>query len=222
MEKLGKRFEQIIGTTIVVNALTLGAQTYSDARWLAAVNAFCLGVFVIELCIRVAVDRRNFLRSGWNIYDAAVILASFIPGVGALSQLARLARVARLVRYLPEARVLLRGAVRAIPALGSLFTLTALLIFLYGMVAVELFGQVMPDHFGNIGLAALTLFILLSLENLPDIIYGGLEETPWAAPFFISYALLASFIVFNLIIGIVINALEQTRENHKQEAADLP
>lgn len=215
-------FERAISAVIVVNAISLGAQTYSDAGWLDAVNGLCLAVFVVELMMRVAAYGRDFPRKGWNVFDAVVIVAGLIPGVGALAQLARLARVARLVRFLPDAQVILSGAARAIPALGSLFALTGLLIFLYGMAAVEMFGAAMPDQFGNLGSAALTLFVLLSLENFPDTLYAGMEVTPWAVPFFISYALLAAFVAFNLIIGIVISSLEDARDAKKaQGSGDL-
>ena len=209
------RFERSIGTVIVVNAIGLGAQTYTDARWLNALNAICLAVFVGELGLRIAAYGRRFGSNGWNVFDAAVIALSIIPGFGAVAQIARLARVARLIRFLPDAQVLLSGALRSLPALGSLFALTGLLIFLYGMVGVALLGASMPDQFGNLGAATLTLFVMLSLENFPDTLYAGIEVTPWALPFFISYALLAAFVVFNLIIGIVISSLEDARDAKK-------
>lgn len=204
-------FERLIAGVIVANAAVIAAQTYTTASWLQAVNVGCLLVFVAELAIRLGAYGRQFGRDRWNLFDAAVIVASVLPFVGVIAQVARLARIARLVRFLPDAQVLISGAIRAIPALGSLFALTGLLIFLYGMVAVELFGQAMPEQFGNLGLAALTLFVLLSLENFPDTLYGGMAVTGWAVPFFISYALLAAFVVFNLVIGIVVSSLEDAR-----------
>jgi voltage-gated sodium channel len=57
----------------------------------------------------------------------------------------------------------------------------------------------------------LTMFIALSLENLPDNIERGREITAWTVPFYVSFALLAAFLLFNLFIGIVINSLEEAR-----------
>lgn len=208
-------FDRAIGTVIVLNAVFLGAQTYSDAAWLNWANGACLMVFVGELVLRLTANGRDFFKHGWNIFDAVVIVASLTPGIGAVAQIVRLARVARLVRFLPDAQVLISGAMKALPALGSLLALTGLLIFLYAMVAVELFGQAIPDRYGDIGSAALSLFLLLSLESFPDYMYAGMEVTLWAVPFFISYALLAAFVVFNLIIGIVISSLEDARADRK-------
>lgn len=214
------RFDRFVSVAIVVNAFALGAQTYSSAPWLGVVNGVCMAMFVAELALRVMAYGRTFPDNRWNIFDAVIIGAGLIPGIGPVAQVIRLARVARLIRFLPDAQVLLTGAVKAIPALGSLFAITGLLIFLYGMVAVELFGAAIPDRFGNLGQAALTLFVLLSLENFPDVLYSGMAITPWAVPFFISYALLAAFVVFNLVIGVVISSLEDARGASKGEAAD--
>lgn len=219
-----RRFDLAICFVIVLNAVALSAQTYGIAGWPEYVNACCLGIFTGELAVRVLAAGRAALRDRWLGFDAVVILASLMPVVGTVAQIARVARVARLIRFLPEARVILAGAGRALPALGSLFALTALLIFLYGMAAVELFGAGMPEQFGNLGAAALTLFVMLSLENFPDTLYAGIAVTPWAIPFFISYALLAAFVVFNLVIGIVISALEDARDRvgaEKREGADV-
>lgn len=214
-------FERFIAAVIVVNAAALAGQTYTDAPWLAAVNALCVAIFVGELGLRIAAYGRRFGSDPWNVFDAVVIVASILPFVGVLAQVARIARIARLIRFLPDAQVLISGAIRAIPALGSLFALTGLLIFLYGMVAVELFGEAMPQQFGNLGLAALTLFVLLSLENFPDTLYGGMAVTGWAVPFFISYALLAAFVVFNLVIGIVVSSLEDARAAKKDALEEV-
>ncbi len=63
----------------------------------------------------------------------------------------------------------------------------------------------------------LTLFVLLTLENFPTYLEEGETVTAFAVPFLVSYVLIAAFLVFNLLIGIVINSMEKAR---KAEAAD--
>jgi voltage-gated sodium channel len=58
----------------------------------------------------------------------------------------------------------------------------------------------------------LTLFVMLSLENLPDNIELGLELSTWTVLYFISYTVLAAFLIFNLLIGVVITSLEEAHE----------
>lgn len=220
-----RAFETAIAAVIAVNAIVIGAQTYSHDRWLALVNAMCLVVFIGELALRIAAYGKDFVRSGWNWLDSLVIAVSLIPGVGAAAQIARiarLARVVRLLRFLPDARVLLAGAARAVPALASLLVLTGLLIFLYAVLGVELFGAQMPQ-FGTLGSAALTLFVMLSLENFPDTLAAAMAVNETAGVLYVlSYVVIGAFLVFNLLIGIVITALEEARSaDNVDTATDL-
>jgi voltage-gated sodium channel len=224
------RFAAVIAVVIVLNAVVLGLETYPTvaASWgdaLATLNAACFAVFVVELILRFASYGRrpgDFFRSGWNIFDLVIIGAVFIPGVREQAQLVRLlrlARIVRLVRYLPDARILLLTVVKSIPSLFSMVVLTILLLFVYGMIGWSIFGAALPETWGTIGRSMLTLFILLTLENFPTYLAEAEAVSPYAVVFFVSYVLLAAFVVFNLLIGIVIGSMERARE---QEAADQP
>jgi voltage-gated sodium channel len=136
--------------------------------------------------------------------------------------LLRLARIVRLVRFLPDARILLLTVVKSIPSLFSMVVLTILLLFVYGMVGWSLFGAALPESWGTIGRSMLTLFILLTLENFPTYLEEAEQISPYAVVFFVSYVLLAAFVVFNLLIGIVIGSMERAREHDAAEPEPEP
>ncbi len=215
-------FTGAILLVILANAAVLGAETYSGLveRYggvLEALDAIFLGVFVVELTIRIASYGRrpqDFFRSGWNVFDFVVIGAAFAPGLSqnaTLLRLARLARVVRVVRILPDLRVILLAMVRSLAPLGSMAILTGLLLYVYGIIGWILFGAHDPDRWGDVGTAMLNLFVMLSLENLPSNLEAGMAIHPWSWIYFVSYALIAAFIVINVLIGIVINSLEEAR-----------
>jgi voltage-gated sodium channel len=148
---------------------------------------------------------------------------AFVPGLSGSStllRLARLLRVARLIRYLPDVHVLLRGVVKSLPSIFGLIVLTVLLLFLYGMLGWSLFGDEDPERWGNIGEAMLTLFNVLTLEGWPDIFAAARDQTPWAVPYMLSFILLGTFIVLNLVIGIVLTSMEEARAAHRLERDD--
>jgi len=216
-------FNLAIAAVIVANAIVLGLETfprvmesYGDALILA--NNVCYGVFVVELLLRFASYGRrpqDFFKSGWNIFDLIVIGGVWIPGVrenATLLRLLRLARIARLLRFLPDARVLISTVVRSIPPLMSIVVLTVLILFIYGMVGWAMFGEALPASWGTVTRAMLTLFILLTLENFPTYLEEALTVTPWATVYFVSYVLVAAFVIFNLLIGIIIGSMESARE----------
>jgi voltage-gated sodium channel len=215
-------FDRSIVLVVLANAAVLGASTYVSLERayggvLDALNSAFLVVFVVELAIRflaVGANPRRFFSSGWNVFDFVVIGAAFVPGLAAnstLLRLARLARVIRVVRLLPDLRVLIVAVGRALPGVGSLAVLTLLFLFVYGMVGWVIFDSHDPERFGNIGSAMLNLFVMLSLENLPDNLEMGRELSEWTVVYFVSFALLAAFLLFNLFIGIVINSMEEAR-----------
>jgi voltage-gated sodium channel len=222
-------FTVVVVATIAVNAVVLGLQTYDGVvdRWgslLDAINAACVGVFVVELATRVTAywpRPWDFFRNGWNVFDFVVIGATFVPGVAENStmlRLVRLLRVVRIVRVLPDLRVLLLGVWRSVPPLASIGAVTAMIIFVYGMVGWVLFADDLPEQWGNIGRAMLTLFVMLTLENFPIYMDAAMDVHPWAWIYFVSFILVAAFIVLNVLIGIVLNSMEEARELERRQA----
>lgn len=216
-------FNITIAGVIIANAIVLGLETFpsvmeSYGEQLIIANEVCYGIFVVELVLRFASYGKrpqDFFKSGWNIFDLIVIGGVWIPGVrenATLLRLLRLGRIARLLRFLPDARVLISTVVRSIPPLGSIVVLTVLILFIYGMIGWTLFGQALPESWGTVTRAMLTLFILLTLENFPTYLEEALTVTPWATVYFVSYVLVAAFVIFNLLIGIIISSMESARE----------
>jgi voltage-gated sodium channel len=223
-------FDPLMLSIIAINAVTLGLETYDsiDAAigdWLHLANGVILGLFVVELLLRMAAfadHPRDFFRSGWNVFDFVVIGASFVPGVrenATLLRLVRLLRIVRAVRLLPDLRVLTVAVGRSIPGVASLAAITLLLVYVYGMLGWLIFHEHDPANFEDIGQSMVTMFVLLTLENLPVYIARGQELSNWTLLFYVSYVLVASFLIFNLFIGIVINSMEEARaiELHRAE-----
>ena len=222
------RFQAFIFGVIVFNAIVLGLETYDGIKddaggLLTALNDACLGIFVVEVTIRIlAYGRRpqDFFKEGWNVFDFVVIGAAFMPGLRAnatLLRLVRLLRIVRLVSVLPELRVLIRGMLGALPPIGSMGVLALLFIYVYGMLGVILFGDELPERWGNIGDSMLTLVTVLTLEGWNNVLYKAQEVNPWSWVFFISFVLIASLLLINILIAIIINAMESARAEEDRE-----
>lgn len=220
------RFQLFISAVIVLNAIVLGIETYiaSDSptfTLLMRINDVFYIIFLIELITRIISyfpRPLNFFRSGWNVFDFIIIGAALIPAIRAQAEilrLLRLARVVRLLRFLPDARMLMATLAKALPSIFSMIVLVILIIFVYGMIGVFLYGEELPQQWGNIGSAMLTLFILLTLENFPTYLEQAQTVTPLAPVFFLSYVLIAAFVVLNLVLGIVVGAMEEAREEER-------
>ena len=224
-----EKFQIFIAGVIIVNAIVIALSTYQSiedeyGQALTILNDALYGIFLVELIIRLLsyMPRPwNFFRSGWNIFDFIVIGAVLIPAVRqqvTILRLLRLARIVRLMRFLPDARVLLLAVTRATPAVVSMVVLTILVIFVYAVIGWSLFGQELPNEWGDIGTAMLTLFILLTLENFPVYLQEAQEVSAIAPVYFLSFVLIAAFIIVNLLIGVIISAMDQARSEEAQRA----
>jgi voltage-gated sodium channel len=223
-------FQNTILGVIVVNALTLGLGTYSGIEdeygtLLTTIDEVCLGIFCVEMLIRIGAygsRPQDFFKSGWNVFDFVVVGAVFLPGLReniTLLRLVRLFRVVRIVSVLPDLRVLTRGMVQSIKPIASLAVLAVLVMYVYGMVGWIIFHEGDPENWGTIGQSMLTLFVMMTLESWPDLLDAGLEVTDWAWVYFVSYILIASFLIINVVIAIIISAVEDARDEERHLAA---
>jgi voltage-gated sodium channel len=224
-------FTSVVVAMIIANALVLGLQTYpgvarEHGEALDLLNALFLTVFVVEIGIRIAAYGRRpwrYFSDGWNVFDFFAVGLAFVPGLrenSTILRLARLARIVRVVHLLPDVRILITGVVRSLPPLASMAILTTLILFVYGMVGWSLFGDELPARWGTIGDAMLTLFVMLTLENFPDYMDEGMSIHPWSWVFFVSFILVAAFVVINVFIAIVLNSMEEARELERRAPLD--
>ncbi len=225
-------FALTVFTLILTNAALLGLETYSGVleqwhRWLRLAEHTCLAAFTVEILLRMAAhaDRpRDFAKDPWNLFDLAVVLCAFLPVVRentTVLRLLRLARVLRTARFLPQLRVVLVAVARSLPGTLSFLLVGALLLYVYAMVGWVFFGHHDPEHYGSIGRAVLTLFLLMMLDGIGDAIHAGLEISRWSLLYYASYVLLASFVLVNVLIGVVLTSLEEARDLG-EEAEETP
>jgi voltage-gated sodium channel len=224
-----RRFGNTILAIILLNAVLVGLETSPAllARWqglFRVANSLILAIFLGELAIRIAAHGwrfGDFLRDGWNAFDLLVVALSLVPGVGAFATVARIARVlrvARLVSVSPKLRLIVGTMTRSIPSLAHVSLLLSLLLYMYAVIGVNLFGAHDPEHWGGLGPALLTLFQMLTLEGWVELQETSLALTRWAWLYYGSFVIVAVFVVVNLFIAVVLNNLDEIREEDRKAA----
>lgn len=217
----GNAFEFVVIAVIIANAVALAVLTFADvdpavAAVAIAVDQFAIYFYTGELILRIisyGTKPWMFFRNPWNVFDfLVVILIPFLNNGTVIFRLVRLLRILRVFRFLPEARILMLSMVKSVAPLANLAVLIGFLMFIYAMAGVYLFGAADPERWGNLGAAMLTLTVMLTLENFPDTFLAGLDITPFALLYFLSYMFFIVFTVLNVLIGIVLNAMDQARE----------
>ena len=216
------RFQAVIIVAILLNAIVIGLETYDsiDDEYgdvLRTLNDVFLGVFTVEVLIRVAAHGRrplDFFRSGWNVFDFVVVGAAYVPAVResvTLLRLARVLRIARLLSVIPGLRIVVLGIARSLAPIGSMAALTFFVLYMYGILGWILYADHDPDRFGNIGRALLTLFQILTLEGWNEVLDKEMEFSSWSWIYFVSFVLIGTFVVLNVVIAIIVNSMDEVR-----------
>ncbi len=218
-----RRWEFWIIGVIIVNAVTLGLETSSAAMnaaggLLVLADRVILGIFVIELALRLYAHGPKFFKDPWSIFDFVIVAISLMPATGSLSVLRalRILRVLRLISVVPSLRRVIGGLIAALPGMGSIVVLMALVFYVFAVMATKLFGDTFPDWFGDLGASLYTLFQIMTLESWSmGIVRPVMEVYPLSWLFFVPFILCTAFTVLNLFIGIIVSAMQ---EEHDAEA----
>jgi voltage-gated sodium channel len=231
-----KVFELVVVVIIVFSALVVGAKTYEETtRFIRIMDVLDWTVtifFVVEIAIRMLAERRfvNFFKSGWNIFDLVIVVASLIPVDGGqsilLSRLLRVFRVLRLVSIVPELRMLMNAFLKALPRMGYVALFMFIIFYIYGAVGSFIFRDINPFYWENITTAMLTLFRVATFESWTSIMYETMEVHAWSWLYYISFIFLSAFIFLNMMIGIVLEVMQKesaalSLESGEGEAADI-
>ena len=219
------RVQYFITLLIVINAIILGLETVPLAMerygaFLLAVDHIILGVFVIEILLRIYAHRLAFFRDPWSLFDFTVVAIALVPASGPLAVLRalRILRVLRLLTLVPSMRRVVGALLGSIPGLSSIALVLLLIYYVFAVIATKLFGEHFPQWFGSIGESLYSLFQIMTLESWSmGIVRPVMVEHPYAWIFFIIFILIATFTMLNLFIAIIVNAMQTFTEEENRE-----
>ena len=240
-------FQRFIVVVILFGSVLVGIQTYKDfalrhASLLNALDVIILGLFTIELIIKLLAEGSrpiNYFRNPWNLFDflivAACLLEPLLPINAAflpVIRLARILRILRLVTVIPKLQILVGCLLKSLPSMAYVSVLLFLLFYVYGAMAVFLYGENDPIHFRNLQTAMLSLFRVATLEDWTDIMYINMygsdaygytsqdihnwQAIPSSSPlgaalFFVTFVLLGTMVILNLVIGVIMSSMEEMK-----------
>ncbi len=224
-------FEWTAVSVIIASALLLGAKTFElQSSTQTLIEIFDWGItvfFVCEIGLRFAAapDKRKFFSNGWNLFDTVIVAVSLIPGGEGdqvlVARLIRVFRVLRMVSIIPELRVLLNSLIKALPQLAYVLLLMFIIFYIYAAIGSTLFEHINPVLWGDIAVALLTLFRVMTFEDWTDVMYETQAVYPLSWIFYLSFIFFTAFAFLNMVIGIVVNVLDQEQSRAKAEADRL-
>lgn len=214
-------FQRSIILTILAAGVLAGIETdaamvASHGTLLRSLDHIVLGIFIVEVLLKLTASCPrpwNYFRDGWNVFDFLVVALCLLPMDSQFAVVLRLIRTLRLLRLvsaLPKLQLLVGALVKSFASMGYVGLLLGLMLYIYAIAGVHLFGGHDKAHFGSLSLAFFTLFQTITLDDWKFLFESAKGSSPAVAViYFISFILLGTMIMLNLFIGVIMNSMEE-------------
>uniref|UniRef100_A0A3B4UNF4 Sodium channel protein n=1 Tax=Seriola dumerili TaxID=41447 RepID=A0A3B4UNF4_SERDU len=145
-----------ITVCIVLNTLFMAMEHYPMTDefngMLSIGNLVFSGIFTAEMVLKIiALDPYYYFQTGWNIFDSIIVCLSLmelglsdVEGLSVLRSF-RLLRVFKLARSWPTLNTLIKIIGNSMGALGNLTLVLAIIVFIFAVVGMQLFGKNYQD-----------------------------------------------------------------------------
>jgi voltage-gated sodium channel len=223
-----KRFQNFIIALIVINGITMGMETSKNimmnfGELLHAFDKFVILIFTIEISLRIYVYRGAFFKDPWSVFDFIIVAISLVPASSGFEifRILRVLRLFRLITVIPQMRKIVMALVSVIPGMVSIAGLMMLFFYIFAIMGTNLYNETFPQWFGTLGESFYTLFQVMTLESWSmGIVRPIMEVHPNAWMFFLPFIFVATFIMINLIIAVVVDAMGELQKDEEDSILD--
>ena len=214
-------FEYFLVVLIITSAVLRGLVTSDDLLdlWLGLLGvvwSLTLAVLVLEALLKMfatspRVDR--YFRDAWNVFDFVVIcLVLYWPTLTMLLVTVRLLRLLGGFSAVQEMNLILSTLLRSVPSMVHVVILLGIIVYMYAIVGHSFFQEHDPARWGTLGVAILSLFQVVTLDDWIGILHTAMELEPLAWIYFVSFVVIATFVGVNMFVAIVVKNLDEINE----------
>lgn len=239
-------FNYFIVSVIIINATFVGLEVTYTSKAIRDIQIVCLVIFVIELVMRWLARESNlaFITNKWIIFDITVLSVSIISefyfeeyAVLSAFRVLRIVLILRLFKAFPNLNKMVTVLINSTISILPTIFLFVVFMYLYALVGVVFFKGVSIittnsgaeiDPFGNIPEAFFSLFRVTTGDAWTDLRYDLMVQesiTGLVNVYFISWSIIAAFLLLNIITGAILNnydnEFEAEREIHQDEKLKL-
>lgn len=234
-----------IGIVVLVNFILICVDTDARAGGKRTPTSVlvgmqvCLGVYVVEFCARVFIERSQVMNDTWNGFDLAIIVCSLLEMCGiflghlALLRVLRLFRLVRLARqmhvfsgFFRELSKLMQMMMSCCRTLFWSFVMCFVAMTFWAALAVEMLDELLQDmeveqwnacercrrSFSTVMGANLTLFqTVVAGDSWGLVAVPVIEAHPWTAFIFMGALLTIIFGVLNLVVAVIVDSFAELR-----------
>uniref|UniRef100_A0A3P8U4R8 Sodium channel protein n=1 Tax=Amphiprion percula TaxID=161767 RepID=A0A3P8U4R8_AMPPE len=232
---------------IVLNTLFMALEHYPMTdefnTMLSVGNLVFTGIFTAEMVLKlIALDPYYYFQQGWNIFDGIIVCLSLmelgLSNVEGLSVLRsfRLLRVFKLAKSWPTLNTLIKIIGNSVGALGNLTLVLAIIVFIFAVVGMQLFGKNYQDcvckisidcqlprwHMKDFFHSFLIVFRVLCGEWI-ETMWDCMEVAgqPLCILVFMLVMVIGNLVVLNLFLALLLSSFSSDNLSAPDEDGDL-
>uniref|UniRef100_A0A674C5S3 Two pore segment channel 1 n=1 Tax=Salmo trutta TaxID=8032 RepID=A0A674C5S3_SALTR len=203
----------------------------------ATLELLALVMVAFELCMKLRwLGFHTFIRHKRTMVKTCVLLLQFVEAIVVLIRQTSHLRVTRALRpiflvdcrYCGAVRRNLRQIFQSLPPFIDILLL--LLFFMWSILYWShtiLSGVLSPQYFNTLENSIVSLFVLVTTANFPDVMMPAYSRNRWSCVFFIVYLSIELYFIMNLLLAVVFdtfNGVEKMKFKslllHKRSAID--
>lgn len=219
-----KSMHLVIIVLVLINAVVLGWEAlpqYSHGYMplLRRIDVLVMTLLVIEITVRIAVFRRNFFSHSWNGFDLVVVTLSMVGLLhhDAFMQSLRVFLLFRVVEFSPTMKMLATALVKSFKRIFTSIVMLFLIFYTFALAGHYIYSHKAPDYFGSLDTSFLTLFQIMVFDSFGDVVGSMLKAYAASWIFVLLFLFLTAFSFINLIMGIVVNAIDDATKSELRQ-----
>ena len=204
----GSNFDLLILSLIVIDSMALGLMA-SDVKniqfdqILFVLDRLCMGIFVIEMLMKIYAYGISFFKKGWNVFDFLVVLVSSIPFANyfIILRTFRLFRALKYIDRFSRLKNIVNIFITLMPSFLAMLAVFVVFFYVFSIMSVYLYGGVFVE-FSTLSDALFTMLQVFTLDGwASNIARPVMSVFPHAWMFFVSFVFISFLIVLSFILS---------------------
>lgn len=223
------RIQNLILLLITINAIMMGVATFpvvkNDPNILngfEVADQIFLVLFTIESSMQLIYHGWNIFKDGFLVFDLLIVVMSWALEGAQVFRALRILRAFRLITRIDTFKNLLLALFSVFPKMTAIFMLLLLIFYIFSVMFTTLFKEMYDDqlvkeqYFDTLFFSLFTLFQMMTLDNWADILFQIQRSGyPWAWLPFVIFIIITAFVVVNLIVAVICDAVHVLGNENK-------
>ncbi|MBE6458893.1 MAG: ion transporter [Alphaproteobacteria bacterium] len=203
----------ILLDAVIIGFLASGTTGFYFSNGLFLLDRLFMGIFIVEMLLKIYALKKKFFTSGWNIFDLTIVAVSSIPMASSFIVLRtfRLFRLLKYIHHFSKMHNIIEVFISLLPTFVSFLGIFTVFFYVFAIIAMSLYG----DVFGSFATLGSSMFTLLQVFTLDG--WASTIARPIMLVFPHAWLFFGSVVVFSflLVVSFITSAILQIMDMKK-------